>query len=128
MTAALPSACSPWVAQIKEDKADRPICDEVPRQGILCAEKLARRGGSLGLGPHATIMLRRLYRDVVGSRLVRPTRVYLRPGNALGLAPKSITDQASFTRPVPDQEQYTPTKNRRSVRGTALRQRQRDRA
>ena len=94
------------MAQIKEDKADRPICDEVPRQGILCAEnQLASRGGSLGLGPHATIMLRRLYRDVVGSRLVRPTRVYLRPGNALGLAPKSITDQASFTRPVPDQEQ-----------------------
>ena len=96
----------------------------------FCVQKISclRRGGSLGLGPHATIMLRRLYRDVVGSRLVRPTRVYLRPGNALGLAPKSITDQASFTRPVPDQEQYTPTKNRRSVRGTALRQRQRDRA
>ena len=48
MTAALPSACSPWVAQIKEDKADRPICDEVPRQGILCAEnQLASVAGGL---------------------------------------------------------------------------------
>ena len=99
-----------------------------PRNFVCRKSAGLRRGGSLGLGLHATIMLRRLYRDVVGSRLVRPTRVYLRPGNALGLAPKSITDQASFTRPVPDQEQYTPTKNRRSVRGTALRQRQRDRA
>merc|ERR1712194_296090 len=45
-TAALPSACSPWVALIKEDKADRPMR---PRPEIL-----AENQRSLG-AEHATV-------------------------------------------------------------------------